>query len=292
MNMEYVDEYLDYLFLDKKYSKNTIASYRNALKKYFDYIDNREINYKNINVGDIEKFLSFLKKINSSKTAYYTLTVLKNFYNYLIIEKVVGENIFYSIDMPKLSHNLPSVLSYEEVDKLLDIKVNDAFTARNKAILELMYASGLRISETVNLRLYDIDLTNNIVKVFGKGSKERIIPIGDIATKALNEYIYTYRNVLIKNKKNDYLFLNNHGNKLTRQGLFKNLKLLLKEKGIEKNVSPHTIRHSFATHLLNNGADLRVIQELLGHSSIKTTQIYTHISDEHLKEQYRSHPHE
>ena len=291
MNMEYALEYLDYLSSNKNYSKNTIDSYENALKKYYDYIDDKGIDFKSVCVDDIEKFLEFLKKINSPKTAYYTLTVLKNYYNYLIMEKVVGENVFYNIDMPKLGHSLPSVLSYEEVDKLLDIKVIDAFTARNKAILELMYASGLRISETVNLRLYDIDLTNNIVKVFGKGSKERIIPIGDIATRALDNYIYNYRNKLLKNKKNDYLFLNNHGNKLTRQGLFKNLKLLLKEKGINREVSPHTLRHSFATHLLNNGADLRVIQELLGHSSIKTTQIYTHISDEHLKEQYKSHPH-
>lgn len=292
MNMEYALEYLDYLSSNKNYSKNTIDSYENALKKYYDYIDDKGIDFKSVCVDDIENFLEFLKKINSPKTAYYTLTVLKNYYNYLIMEKVVGENVFYNIDMPKLGHSLPSVLSYEEVDKLLDIKVIDAFTARNKAILELMYASGLRISETVNLRLYDIDLTNNIVKVFGKGSKERIIPIGDIATRALDNYIYNYRNKLLKNKKNDYLFLNNHGNKLTRQGLFKNLKLLLKEKGINREVSPHTLRHSFATHLLNNGADLRVIQELLGHSSIKTTQIYTHISDEHLKEQYKSHPHE
>ena len=139
---------------------------------------------------------------------------------------------------------------------------------------------------------YDIDLTNDIVKVFGKGSKERIIPMGNVAVAALNIYINEYRYKMLKNKKNDYLFLNNHGNKLTRQGLFKNLKSLLKEKGINKDVSPHTLRHSFATHLLNNGADLRVIQELLGHSSIKTTQIYTHISDEHLREQYNSHPHE
>ena len=205
---------------------------------------------------------------------------------------MVGENIFYNIDMPKLEKHLPSVLTYEEVDKLLDINITDSFSARNKAILELMYASGLRISETINLKLYDIDLENDILRVFGKGSKERIVPIGTIAVNDLNKYINEYREKMLKNKKNDYLFLNNHGNKITRQGLFKNLKSLLKEKGIEKDVSPHTLRHSFATHLLNNGADLRSIQELLGHSSIKTTQIYTHVSSEHLKEQYKSHPHE
>ena len=290
--MDYINNYLEYLEYEKKYSKNTINSYANALKKYDNFIKKNNINYKYITEKQINLFLSDLRKINCPRTVSYTLTVLKSFYNYLLIEKVVGENIFYNIDIPKLERKLPSVLSYEEVDTLLNIKAVDAFSARNKAILELMYASGLRISETVNLKLYDIDLTNDIVKVFGKGSKERIIPIGNIAVSALNTYINEYRYKMLKNKKNDYLFLNNHGNKLTRQGLFKNLKSLLREKGIDKDVSPHTLRHSFATHLLNNGADLRVIQELLGHSSIKTTQIYTHISNEHLKEQYNSHPHE
>lgn len=290
--MEDIKNYLNYLKIDKNYSINTINSYKNALTKYYNYIDKKNINFKKINEKEINDFLTYLSKNNSPRTVAYTLIVLRNYYNYLIIEKIVGENIFYNIDMPKLEKHLPSVLTYEEVDKLLDINITDCFSARNKAILELMYASGLRISETINLKLYDIDLENDIVRVFGKGSKERIVPIGTIAVNALNKYINEYREKMLKNKKCDYLFLNNHGNKITRQGLFKNLKSLLKEKGIEKDVSPHTLRHSFATHLLNNGADLRSIQELLGHSSIKTTQIYTHVSSEHLKEQYKSHPHE
>lgn len=290
--MEDVINYLNYLKIDKNYSINTINSYKNALTKYYNYIDKKNINFKKIKEKEINDFLTFLSKNNSPRTVAYTLTVLRNYYNYLIIEKIVGENIFYNIDMPKLEKHLPSVLTYEEVDKLLDINITDSFSARNKAILELMYASGLRISETINLKLYDIDLENDIVRVFGKGSKERIVPIGTVAVNALNKYINEYREKMLKNKKSDYLFLNNHGNKITRQGLFKNLKIILKEKGIEKDVSPHTLRHSFATHLLNNGADLRSIQELLGHSSIKTTQIYTHVSSEHLKEQYKSHPHE
>lgn len=290
--MEYVDSYLKYLELDRNYSDNTIKSYNVVLKKFINFIEKNGISLKSINESDINDFICFLKKSNCERTVSYSITVVKNFYNFLLTEGVVGENVFYNIDMPKLEHKLPSVLSYDEVDKLLDIDVHDAFTARNKAILELMYSSGLRISETVNLKLYDIDLTNDVVRVIGKGSKERIVPIGNVAVSALNVYINGYRFDMLKDKKNDYLFLNNHGNKLTRQGLFKNLKSLLREKGINREVSPHTIRHSFATHLLNNGADLRVIQELLGHSSIKTTQIYTHVSKEHLKEQYMSHPHE
>lgn len=288
---KYIADYLSYLIIDKKYSDNTISSYDNSLKKYANYIDKKNINFKKILENDINDFIKELKKTNSSRTVFYTIGVIKNFYNFLIIENVVNENVFLNIEMPKLSSNLPQVLTYEEVDMLLDIIVKDAFTARNKAILELMYSSGLRISETINLKLFDIDLENEFVRVFGKGSKERIIPIGSYATKALNLYINNYRDYLLKSKRNDFLFLNNHGNKLTRQGLFKNLKTLLKEKGINKNVSPHTIRHSFATHLLNSGADLRVIQELLGHSSLKTTQIYTHVSKEVLKEQYKCHPH-
>lgn len=290
--MEYVDSYLKYLDLDRNYSDNTIKSYNVVLKKFINFTEKNGIGLKSINESDVNDFICFLKKSNCERTVSYSITVVKNFYNFLLTEGVVGENIFYNIDMPKLEHKLPSVLSYDEVDNLLDIDVHDAFTARNKAILELMYSSGLRISETVNLKLYDIDLTNDVVRVIGKGSKERIVPIGNVAVKALNVYINGYRYDMLKDKKNDYLFLNNHGNKLTRQGLFKNLKSLLKEKRINREVSPHTIRHSFATHLLNNGADLRVIQELLGHSSIKTTQIYTHVSKEHLKEQYMSHPHE
>jgi len=289
---KYISEYLSYLTIDKKYSDNTVSSYGNALNKYNDYIKNKKINFKNITEDDVNKFIKFLHTINSPKSVSYTIGVIKNFYNFLIIEGIIKENIFYNIDLPKLPSNLPQVLDYAEVDKLLDIDVKDAYSARNKAILELMYSSGLRISETINLKLYDIDLENEFVRVVGKGSKERIVPLGSYATKAIKIYINNFRDTLIKNKRNDFLFLNNHGNKLTRQGLFKNLKTLLKEKGIKKDVSPHTIRHSFATHLLNGGADLRVIQELLGHSSLKTTQIYTHISRESLKEQYKSHPHE
>jgi len=289
---KYIDDYMSYLIIDRKYSENTINSYSNTLNKYSDYIEKEKIDFRFINETDLKKFLIFLNKINSPKTVSYTIGVIKNFYNFLIIEGVINENIFYNIELPKLANNLPQVLSYDEVDKLLDIVIKDAYSARNKAILELMYSSGLRISETIDLKLFDIDLENGFVRVVGKGSKERIVPLGSYAIKALNLYINNYRDSLLKNKRNDYLFLNNHGNKLTRQGLFKNLKLLLKQNGINKDVSPHTIRHSFATHLLNSGADLRVIQELLGHSSLKTTQIYTHVSRETLKEQYKSHPHQ
>ena len=174
----------------------------------------------------------------------------------------------------------------EETESLLDIEIKTPFDARNKALLELMYATGLRISEAITLEFKNIDIEECIVRVIGKGSKERIVPINDYALEALNDYLKNYRPLLIKNDMNNYLFLNNHGNLLTRQGVFKMIKLECLKKGIKKNISPHTIRHTFATHLLENGADLRIIQELLGHSDISTTQIYTHISNETLHREY------
>jgi len=159
-------------------------------------------------------------------------------------------------------------------------------------MLELLYSSGLRVSELVNLKLQDVDLNEDIVRAFGKGSKERVIPLGEFAKESLYEYIYKYRGLMLKKYNNDYLFLNNHGNQMTRQGFFKIIKAIAKEKGINKEISPHTLRHSFASHLLKYGADLRTIQELLGHSDISTTQIYTHITNQKLKENYKEfHPH-
>ena len=186
---------------------------------------------------------------------------------------------------------MPRVLSEEEVNKLLDIELKDAYSYRNKAMLELMYSSGLRVSELLNLELNNIDLNMNLVRIFGKGNKERIVPIDDIATKYLYEYINIYRNTLLKNKVSNLLFLNSRGERLSRQGFFKILREISLEKGIKRDISPHTLRHSFATHLLNHGADLRSIQTMLGHENIETTQIYTHVSNNYIKENYdEAHP--
>ena len=188
--------------------------------------------------------------------------------------------------MPKQAKALPKVLSVEEILILLDIPLNDAYDYRNKAMIELMYATGLRISELINLTLSNIDLDLNIVKTIGKGNKERIIPMGDYATEYLKEYIYNYRSFFIKKQNNDYVFLNKSGTKMSRQMFFKIIQKIALEKNIKTKFSPHTLRHSFATHMLEYGADLRTIQELLGHSNISTTQIYTHMSTEKLRENY------
>jgi len=197
------------------------------------------------------------------------------------------------IDTPKRAQHLPQVLSAHEVERLLAVpRLDTPLGLRDRALLEVMYATGLRVSETINLKMADLHLDLGLIQTIGKGDKERIIPIGDVAIDFVERYLKTARPKLATPKRrNPYIFLNNHGGQLTRQGVWKNLKALVKAAGIEKNVTPHTLRHSFATHILENGADLRVVQELLGHADISTTQIYTHITKKRLAEVYNKyHP--
>lgn len=289
-NKEYVNEYIEYLKIDRKYSSNTLLSYETELNQYLDFI--KEKNILKSTKEDIINFLNLEKRRKNERSVSHTLTVLRNFYKFLETNEYIKINPTECIDLPKLRKSLPNVLSTEEVTQLLAISLKTKYDYRNKAMLELMYSSGLRISELINLKTYDINLNENLVKVTGKGSKERIIPIDDVATKYLEIYIKEYRFQLLKKDKTDDLFLNSRGTKISRQAMFKLLKQLASEKNIQTDFSPHTLRHSFATHMLENGADLRSIQELLGHSDISTTQIYTHISNKLLKESYNeSHPH-
>jgi integrase/recombinase XerD len=288
---ELINKFIEYLIIDKKYSENTIKSYNNDLKKFNNYFENKPIS--KIEENNIKNYIKYLKQENNdNKTISHNISTLRSFYKFLLIEKIIKNNPMEYIEQPKLKKTLPKTLTIEEIDKLLDIKLKDAFSFRNKAMLELMYSSGLRVSELINVNIHDIDTSNCIIRIMGKGSKERIVPLGDYAIKYIEIYLREYREKLTKRELNDYLFLNNHGKKMTRQGFFKILKQLAKEKGIKTDFSPHTLRHSFATHLLNGGADLRSIQEMLGHESISTTQIYTHVSKEKLKENYDNfHPH-
>lgn len=285
MNNEYISEFLSYIELNLNYSNNTIKSYDNDLSKLASYFQKKDI--LTLSVTDIEKYLNTLSELTPS-TISHNISTLRTFYSYYIKIDKIRINPVDAISQPKLAKLLPVYLTEEEMLNLLDIKINTPFDARNKAILELMYATGLRISEVVNLEFKNIDYDECIVRIMGKGSKERIIPINDYAIDALKNYIFNYRNDMIKHNINNYIFLNNHGNKMTRQGIFKMIKEECLKKNIEKNVTPHTIRHTFATHLLENGADLRIIQELLGHSDISTTQIYTHISNESLRNDYKT----
>ena len=290
---ELIEEFLRYLLIDKGYRENTINSYKIDLEKFLEYNGNKSID--TISNSDLKNYIKYLKEEKlSDKSISRNISCLKSFYKFLVIEKYVNNNPSDSLFGIKTKKSLPNTLTEDEILKLLDIKLTDNYnySYRNKAMIELMYATGLRVSELVNLKLSDIDLNQDIIRIYGKGSKERIVPIGEYAKEYLEKYIYEYRSSMLKKENSEYLFLNNHGKKMTRQGFFKILKKIALEKGITNDFSPHTIRHSFASHLLKYGADLRTIQELLGHSDISTTQIYTHITNEELKKNYRDyHPH-
>lgn len=290
---EAIIEFLNYCSIDKGLSDNTNISYKTDLELYLSFIKEKGINsLEDIKSSDIESYMMFLQEDSNDTvtTVARKLTSIKNFHSFLEKEGIVSKNVGVGIKRPKLRKTVVRSLSVSDVDKLLDIKLNTPFDYRNKAMLELIYGTGLRVSELVNLTLNNIDFTNCIIRIVGKGNKERIIPLGEYSMYYLNLYMER-RNSLLKKNICDALFLNNHGKKITRQGFFKILKGLLKEKGLDPDVSPHTLRHSFATHLLNSGADLRSIQEMLGHSDISTTRIYTHVGDSKIRNDYKEyHP--
>lgn len=282
-----ITDYIDYLNLERRLSKNTYMSYKRDLTDYLDFIDKKKItSMTKIEKKHIEDYLEYLSKNALATTSIARkLTAIKNFHKYAFANDICNCDVSLTVERPKLKKSLPNVLTVEEVDKLLDIKLDTVFDYRNKAMLELLYGTGLRITEMLDLKMADIDFENCIVRCLGKGSKERIIPIGEYIIESLNLYLEK-RSSLLKNKRSDYLFLNSHGGRLSRFSFFKILKKLLKEKNISKDISPHSLRHSFATHMLEYGADLRSIQELLGHSDIATTRIYTHISNKKVRDDY------
>ena len=285
------EDFRQYLLLEKKYSNNTANSYIEDLETFIKYFKNKK-SLKNITRADINDYITNLSNNLSAKSVSRHISSLKTFYKYLLLDNYVTSSPAVHLKVPKLAKTLPKTLSEEEVDKLLNVNLTDDYSYRNKAMLELMYSSGLRVSELINLKVTDIDLAMNLVRVYGKGSKERIVPLGDYALDALKEYINNHRGNLLKKTPSDYLFLNSRGTNMTRQAFFKIIKKQAFMVGIKKEISPHTLRHSFASHLLTHGADLRTIGELLGHADVSSTQIYTHLTNEKLKENYvESHPH-
>ncbi len=284
-------DYIDYIKFEKRLSNETIKNYKYDLNHFKLFLlSNKIANFNGVKQIDIEDYLVVLNKEKDPSSVARNMVTVNNLFNYLIIEKIIDKNPCEFISRPKLRKKLPNVLSEAEVDNLLDIRLNTIFDYRNKAMLELLYSTGLRISEAINLTTRDIDFENSLVKCFGKGSKERIVPISEYTIYYLKAY-YDIRYKFLKKDVCDYFFLNNHGKKLTRQGFSKALDNILKEKNITAKVTPHILRHSFATHMLSNGADLRSIQLLLGHSDISTTMIYTHVSKEKVKKDYEEfHP--
>lgn len=285
-----IDEYINYIYIEKKLSNNTKDAYKRDLISFSNYLNNKEIS--KINSSDIKSYIKHLNDIkDKDRTIARKIVSVRTFFDYLMMNKIIKENPCEKIESPKLRKSLPKVLSIEDVNKLLSLKANTPLEYRNKAMIELMYDAGLRVSELVNLEVNNINLKDCYVRCFGKGKKERIVPLGDIAVEVLDKYINIYRDSLLKGYFTDKLFISSYGKGITRQGFFKILKSETKKAGITKEFSPHTLRHSFATHLLEYGADLSSISELLGHENIKTTQIYTHISNNKKRKDYEEyHP--
>lgn len=286
-NKEILEKIKIYLLTEKHLLENSISSYIEDLYKYLEYMEKNNISsYDKITYKDIQNYLKYL---DDSEYSIYSvvrkISSIKMFHKYLSLFYEL-EDVSSKIEAPRFYKKLPNVLTIEEVELLLNIELNNSFDYRNKAMIEVMYATGLRVSELINLTFDNVELNNGFIRCFGKGNKERIVPLGEIATKYLTIYLEEHRNNLKKKYLCNKIFLNNHGKGITRQGFFLILKDVANKKGINKNITPHMLRHSFATHLLNNGADLRSIQVMLGHSNLSTTQVYTNVSNEILKENY------
>lgn len=282
-NKKYIDDFIMYLKIERKLSENTLNSYEEDLMLFNEFIKKDLLKLKQ------KDFVDYLTKNNFKPTSKNRkISAFRSFYKYLEINELINENPTENLNNLKTNKKLPKYLTEEEINKLLNFKCNTKYDYRNKAMIELMYATGMRVSELCDLKVSDVDLHNSLLRCITKGNKERIMPFGEIANIYLELYINNYRDLFLKKKKSEYLFLNNKGSKITRQGFYINLEQIKKVTGIKKDLNPHMIRHSFATHLLMHGADLRSVQELLGHEDIKTTQIYTHLSNKYLKESYKN----
>ena len=289
-----VKEFINYLAVERGLADNTLDSYNRDLKQFQEFLSNEKVeNIQKATRNIVMSYLMFLQKRGrATATVSRHLAALKSFYHFLLREKYIEKDPTANLESPKLEKKLPRILSVNEVEKLLSQpKGNEPTGLRDKAMLELLYASGIRVSELISLDMNHINLDMGYIRCFGKGSKERIVPVGSFARKCVNEYLQKGRAKLIKSRAEKALFVNQHGRRLTRQGFWKIIKKYATKAGISKEITPHTLRHSFATHLLENGADLRSVQEMLGHADITTTQIYTHLTKGRLREVYtKSHP--
>ncbi|HEX2788399.1 MAG TPA: site-specific tyrosine recombinase XerD [Ignavibacteria bacterium] len=292
--------FINYLRTERSLSENSIASYNFDLTKLFDFLKRKKIiSVKEIDDKSLNDFLKIIKgsmnkndEVFSVKSVTRYISSFRTFFKFLEAENHIKNNPAENLEAPKSARALPEVLTIDEINKILDsVNLSDKAGLRNRAILETMYASGLRVSELTNLEINNIDFESGFLRVFGKGSKERIVPIGKSALRFIEEYIKILRDKIKNAKSFNYVFLNLRGGKLSRMGVWNIVDEYCKKANIKKEVHPHTFRHSFATHLLEGGADIRIIQEMLGHSDISTTQIYTHIDKEYLIEIHKTfHP--
>lgn len=276
-----VDKFLFFLKVELNYSELTIKSYQLDLTDFFGYIESKKINYLTITNHDVRGYLKYLDSCNlKNSTISRRISTLRTFYNYLVDENIVENNVFHNVKNPKLEKKLPNYLNYNEMEELLEsIDISTTEGLEKRLLIEMFYSTGCRVSEMINVKISDIDFTNKTIRIMGKGSKERIVYFGDYASKYLDNY-------LSKVKCDKYLFTNKKGEKLTVNEVEQIVKDIMKHISIKTHVTPHTLRHTFATHLLNNGADIKTVQELLGHANLSTTGIYTHVSSDRLKDIY------
>ena len=281
-----IRSFLNSLYIEKGLSKNTVSSYENDISSFLSWLNKKQKNYQHVSSKDINEFISNL--FNSglkSSSINRKISSIKHFYLFLSKKKIIKYSPADEIEAPKQEKYLPISMSEEEVERLLNSpNSNQIIERRDKAMIEILYATGMRISELVNLKLTDVDFNRSVLKVFGKGSKERLVPYGEKAAEALHIYLRDR-----KRSDSKSVFLSNRGSQITRGAFWQRIKIYIKRENLKSSISPHTLRHAFATHLLNRGADLRSVQILLGHSDLSTTQIYTHIAKQRLGEILKKH---
>ncbi len=288
---EHITAFFYYMKLEKGLSDNTVKSYASDIRQFILYVDDKHLDFLQIQQKHITAYLKRLKKqALSDKSIARKVSSIKRLYWFFLKNKIIKDNPFVSIVQPKTSKSIPKPLSEKQIELLLDSpNINDHIGYRDKTMLELMYATGLRVSELVTLKLMEINLNQGLIRVTGKGQKQRIVPLGEYANECIEKYIKIHRDHSLKRNNSPYVFLSNRGDKMTRQAFWYRIKKYASECGIFPLPSPHMLRHSFATHLLNHGADLRAVQMLLGHSNVSTTQIYTLVSKEKLKKIHAKH---
>ena len=289
MNTELIDQFIDYYWLSTGASKNTLAAYRSDLKIFNKWLAGKSL--ISVNSKHIQDYFSDRQKNNiSSSSQARILTCLHSFYQYLLANQLIKKDPTEQLSHPKLEKKLPVFLNIQEVEKLLEAPSSSSlFGQRDRAMLELLYSCGLRVSELINLSYHNINLKEEFIRIHGKGNKERVLPMGEIAIDYLMKYETNARPMLLKNGQSDSYFLSNRGSAMSRQNFFYIIKAYANQVGIDKPLSPHSLRHAFATHLVQKGADLRSVQLMLGHSDISSTQLYTHIQNAQLKAQHAKH---
>lgn len=288
-----IDKFIEYLKYQRNYSGFTCNNYKKDLNEYNSFILSNKINYKNMDYNEAKEYVIYLNKKNDAKsTISRKLSSLRTFYKYLVLNNKVESNPFLLVSSPKKEKRIPKFINYNNMEEILNVpNIKTKEGQRERVILEVLYASGVRVSELVNIKLKDIDFSNKNILIFGKGSKERLVSFGDYALEYINLYLKEGRNLLLDGVKSDYLIVGKKSEKLTTRRVEQIIDDIIKRTSIKLNITPHMFRHTFATHLLDNGCDLLVVQELLGHASLSSTEIYTHVSNEHLREVYlKCHP--